>query len=564
MMANAPPPFDPSKPFSTEGGASPPPFDPGKPFTTAPVAGAPAPQPTSPSLPRPGVGERIAGAVVPPVINFLDYPIRDVVGRAYGMMPWFGGAVPTDEASRQKFYDVRNKVMEGTAIPETDAGQAISRVLGYPGSKLGSAIQGLGERALGKSAADAIAPYAGAAMDVAALTPAARAAGSVERVATSATNPFAGVKAGGQTLADVVSEGRAGAADRWIDDMYRKAVGPSTTGRDTPLQRRNAISEIIGNKADLKYTDAEGKVTASGRLPQSLNETVEAIDQSKDKLFQQWDTLTKLAGEQGARVDIAPVVQALRQQAADPSLRRVNPAAVKRAEELADEYAKSGTLTPTEAQNDITAFNQNLKRYYKAPQAVAPVEEAAVRALRQQLDQTVEATVAPGYQALKTRYGALRAIEDDVDRAARRVGNWRAGGGIFSPVANIGSVLEIGRGIVNMNLADVAAGITLKGLAEYAKARSNPNAVIRRMFKAAEKYHKEPSVAPAVAAQTGGLQIGGGTNGIPGAQRSAPAVSAPPGGLTSPPLPSAATSPALPPQLPQSDFERAINSVSPF
>lgn len=134
-----------------------------------------------PHVPEP---EEVAKTIVPPVVNTLDYPIRDVVGRAYGMMPWFGGAVPIDEASRKKFYDVRQRVLDLTALPETEGGKVISDVAAIPGQVVGAGVDAASRAIIGPKATTAIAPYAGLAADVAPIV------GGELAAARAATKPL--------------------------------------------------------------------------------------------------------------------------------------------------------------------------------------------------------------------------------------------------------------------------------------------------------------------------------------------------------------------------------------
>jgi len=108
----------------------------------------------------------VARAIVPPVVNFLDYPIRapaaDIVGAVKGGMPF-------DDKSRKSFYREREKSLEGTKIKETPGGEAISSVLGFPGQVVGGAVKGASEAMFGEGSTKAMGPFATVAGDVAPL-----------------------------------------------------------------------------------------------------------------------------------------------------------------------------------------------------------------------------------------------------------------------------------------------------------------------------------------------------------------------------------------------------------
>lgn len=398
-------------------------------------------------------------------------------------------------------------------------------------------------------------------------TPIEHAAESVGGMLPLATGPGKAV-AGALELGEMVMENRAGAAEKWIKNAYSRAIKPSTTGADTVAQRRSALSEIVEYKPGLSFTDAEGKVVASARLPESVEQFSQAIDQTKSKIFNEWNALAEASGDAGARVDVSGVVSALRAKAADPVLQRTAPGVSKEALAMADRFEASGPLSPPEAQRQITAFNNRLKAYYKTPTpegtSAKDIEETAVRPLRQALDQTIEQTTAPGYQDLKRRYGSLVAIEGDVDRAARRVANRELGGGIMGRGIDIASITELAYGLAAHDWKTIGAAALTKGAGEYVKWRREPNRVIKELFQAAEKHHKSLPEAPTVTPRapppsgpTGGTTAGGtGGGGIPGPSANTPP---PPGGISTPRPTRYSPLPVQPPQAPRSDFEGLIS-----
>jgi hypothetical protein len=122
----------------------------------------------------------VARAVVPPVANFLDYAPRAIAADIYGVTH---GALPIGEEGRKKFYEVRDKSLEATKIPETKGGETISKVLGFPGEMIGTGIQEASKAVLGRETTTALGPLATIAGDV---FPAARAA---KAALTSPTAP---------------------------------------------------------------------------------------------------------------------------------------------------------------------------------------------------------------------------------------------------------------------------------------------------------------------------------------------------------------------------------------
>lgn len=324
--------------------------------------------------------------------------------------------------------------------------------------------------------------------------PASTAEKTVEMAAGMAPFGATPVK-GAVELGELVAKNEAGAAEKYINGLYSRAIKPSTVGRDTPMQRRSAIDDIISNKDNLRYTNEMGEVASTGHLPETVEQFGQAVDHAKSNLFEQWSALARQSGEVGAAVDVTPVVRELRAKAADPVLLRQSPNAANYAADLANRYEAAGRIPPLEAQREITGWNTRLKAYYRNPMpdgtATANIDEIAARGLRKQLDGAIEGSVGPGYQELKNRYGALSAIEGDVDRAARRISNREAGGGILGRGVNLLSTEEVLRGLMTGNARSVATGAGLKAWGEYVKWRNAPNRAVKEIFKTAEKHRTE-------------------------------------------------------------------------
>lgn len=114
-----------------------------------------------------------ARTVVPPIANFVDYPVRAAAADIVGAVK---GGIPTDEKSRESFYRERDKSLQQTRIPETKGGEKISEIMGLPGQWISSGVKALGNATIGPSATKALGPAATVAGDVAPLAVAGRAA----------------------------------------------------------------------------------------------------------------------------------------------------------------------------------------------------------------------------------------------------------------------------------------------------------------------------------------------------------------------------------------------------
>jgi hypothetical protein len=220
----------------------------------------------------------------------------------------------------------------------------------------------------------------------------------------------------------------------------------------------------------------------------------EAIDQSEQTLFEQWNPMTQRAGDAGLRIDLAPVAAELRELAKQPKVALVNPQVVSQLERFATDYETAGAVTPLEAQQIVTGINARLKNFYAKGEAAsgAPSEvlEPVARLLRKQLDEGIEGAIGPGWQELRDRYGALRSLDKDVTKAAERLANKPSS--FMGKAGNFLASREFAHALITLNPAAMARAIGTKGAVELHKMMNDPNLMIERMFRQRMKGPPEP------------------------------------------------------------------------
>lgn len=299
---------------------------------------------------------------------------------------------------------------------------------------------------------------------------------------------------------------KSAAAENFIDRSYTRAVKPTVAGKGAASQleryreqARGAISSIVSNKANLRFEDPGGAVT-TGELPKSLEQFGDAIEQTKQEIFKKYDAMAQQAGQAGAAVPLNPAAGELRKIASDQVVQDLHPEVANYANGLADALDARGSYTTTDAQRAVQNLNTSLKAFYKNPTyetaSRASIDSLLANKLRAGLDAAIEGAVAPGYQDLKSEYGALKTIESDVVKRAQVEGRKEAGGGILGRIADVASAEEVMRGIFTLNPAAIARGAGLKGWAEYVKYLRDPNRAVSRIFEAAEQQ-QTPQAPPA-------------------------------------------------------------------
>lgn len=283
--------------------------------------------------------------------------------------------------------------------------------------------------------------------------------------------------------------------EKAIVKKFEKGVKPLIPGKTTPSQPSNyrddvlsAVKTIDQNKPKLSFSDEAGEAVV-GRNPQSLQELNEAVEQTKKIVFQQYDDLAKQAGEAGVKIELNPIADELDAVINNRALNITNPSAIKYAEETKDRLVRAGNLDAQTAQDVIQNYNKSLEAFYRNPSyetaSRASIDAMIANRMRKVLDDGISGLTGKEYQALKNQYGALKTIERDVIKASLRDARKNVKGLIdFADILSGGQVVG---GILSLNPAQIAAGVTQKGITEFYKFLNNPNRAIKKMFEAVEK-----------------------------------------------------------------------------
>ena len=301
--------------------------------------------------------------------------------------------------------------------------------------------------------------------------------------------------------------------DAFITKNFEKGVRPSVSGKGTASQVKayedkaiTGVKTIVENKGSLKLTDEFGEPT--GKVPQTLKQAAQAIEQTKKIIFDKYNTMAKAAGEKGATVDLNPIASELNKIANDPVMQDLHPGMAKYAEVKAKTLTKRGSYTTEQSQQAIKLYNDVLEAFYKNPTyetaTRAAIDAMVANELRSGLDASIESSTAPGYQALKKQYGALKTIEKDVVHRAILDARKNAKGLIdFSDFA---TAAEVVNGFARMDPASFATGGAIKGISWYYKYLNNPNTAIKRLFEGVDRAIGEGKTSPLPTGQTTPLE----------------------------------------------------------
>lgn len=299
--------------------------------------------------------------------------------------------------------------------------------------------------------------------------------------------------------------------DSNISAQYQKAIRPSVSGtagnyNQFTKANKNAAEGVYDivkakDKGELALGDEMAGQPPTNKLPETVQEHLQAISQTKANTFAKYDALKREAGEAGALVDITPIAGELRKAALDPVLNDLRPGTAKYLKEQADILQKRGRYTPEQAQTAIATLNKDVESFYKNPSpdqaGKIAVDASIVRHLRKALDDTVEAETGANYQALKNEYGRLTAMEKEAGHRARVAGRAAPASLIDALGGYLGSG-ELVSGILSMNPALIAKGGTMLAVKNYIKKINSPDTQIKNMYKTADKHYVRPEETPII------------------------------------------------------------------
>jgi len=311
-----------------------------------------------------------------------------------------------------------------------------------------------------------------------------------------------------------------------IDAGISKAVRPSTLGKRNFSQiksyknkSQDAVKTIVENKSKLNLVDDAGNTV--NRLPQTLDEFSQAIEQTKTTMFNTYDDLTKQTGQQGGSVDLGRMSDKLTPIIKNRAIYAKDPRVIQHAVEIQKRFKEIGKVGVKEADDLVKFYNNSLTAYNKNPTYdmanIVDVDALIVNNLRTSLDKTISSATGRNFQAIKNKYGSLKVIEKDVASRATVYGRQNIKG--LADYTDIFSAGDAIRGIISRNPALIAKSILQHTAKQSIKKINDANNIVKNMFKQVDKFH-EPiplSITPEIL---GGKTIPvGGRQGLPYQQR---------------------------------------------
>ena len=277
-----------------------------------------------------------------------------------------------------------------------------------------------------------------------------------------------------------------------IDKSIKPTVAWKQSAADLAKFQENvvkSVDSIIQNKDNLKFTD-ELWQTIEWKTPESLQQFSEAIWQTKNSIFQQYNSLAKKAWKT-VDVPLDNIVKELDGIINNQLLDISAPWLRKYAESMKKTVAKINKLWVEQSQQLLQQLNAKLKAFYRNPNPndiwKNMVDVLISNNLRQWLDDSIlKALWDNQYSNLKSKYGELVSIEKEV--AKRALIEARRNNKSLLDFTDIFSAWDIIGWLAWWQFGFVAKWLIQKGIKEYFKFLDNPNNNIKKLFKKVEEW----------------------------------------------------------------------------
>ncbi len=284
-----------------------------------------------------------------------------------------------------------------------------------------------------------------------------------------------------QPLEDQASNAINEAIDKSIKPSFGKVSTPAA--RNSFYQKAAQAFEVI-NKYKPVLTDEAGQQV--NRNPQTLSELFEAIGQAKTAIFGKYDSIASESGNAGAKYNAQPLIDKLQSlvdnKGYSPETRSYIQSQIPAIQELNGQ-------SPSVIQHRLQEYNFDLNKAGafsgRVTRAQINVDASIAESLRSDLNDLIEKSTGKQYAALKSEYGALRAIQDEVGRQVA-VQARKASKGLLS-FTDIFTGGDITSGVLTHNPALIAKGVggrVIKGLYERL---NNPDTYIKNAFGLLDK-----------------------------------------------------------------------------
>lgn len=282
------------------------------------------------------------------------------------------------------------------------------------------------------------------------------------------------------------------------------------------VDTEGAMKTIAENNKNISYVDEFGQSVGQKAIPQTQFEHAQAINQTKEGIFKQYNNIVKEATGRNISIDNAPVIRIIDDSLAE-NLEKVNIKKVaglsgddsKYLAELRNELSKTDASEPEVVQSIIKSLGNKYSDSITKKESKAMIEILGDvnKKYKELLD---DAIVSGGgdsdkYKALKKKYSELLTLEKDVNNKmyseARRTGEFGKNLDSFFVGDIIGGGLRVLGGDVVGGGAKIARGSSGIVFRKILNAVKRPDYKMKKAYKAVlkeqSKFPKIETVTPA-------------------------------------------------------------------
>lgn len=295
-----------------------------------------------------------------------------------------------------------------------------------------------------------------------------------------------------------------------------KSIKPTVKGKMNQADYNKFIDDTLDvvdymdkNRSILQYTDdAWEKVV--WKLPTNLRETSETLGNMKKTIYDQYNSIAKLAWDNGARVNMNKAFQNLDDLERDVSQNIANPQTKGIVENFKNQLLEytddAGTIAIEDAQKLTQDFNKQLTAFLKNPnlndtsknsiisKLNAWTKDAINESIDDALNQWIKkwSSASQEYKALKWMYGKIKTIEDEI--AKRAIVEWRKNMKWLSPtIIDSFAWWEATEALLTLDPWKLGKATVMKFINKYYKYLNDPNTQINNLFELVQKTNN-PSV----------------------------------------------------------------------
>lgn len=289
---------------------------------------------------------------------------------------------------------------------------------------------------------------------------------------------------------------------RKVAPMSSADMPKTAKARTEALARDNeAIKDVVRLKDEIQLPDATGKAV-SGRLPQTHQQLSEALDQGMKRVMDWTTEGLKLAGAEGKRIPVQPVINELSQVTLENGFSQKQ---VSQAASMIDEFSKMGDgFTPSAAVKRMAGLNNDIKSIFTGKNVSGDSPELlalAANKLRQSLNSTIDSldALGPQFSDLRRSWGRMSAMQERTLRSLEQQANKEARGGMS--VFDILSAEQVIQGLAKGRPEKVAEALGSYSVGKALKWLNSTDRAVKNMFKAADymvgkERYKAPEFLP--------------------------------------------------------------------